>query len=418
MHSLSMLRRPGLALSVAATITVPGVLAVFAVLGHEHAAQQVRADAVSLGVNAAPASLQDAQPSAMPALLAAGPAAVRDAAAQMVKASGMSEGTAVFGAAESAEQVAGMRLLGKAAVAGLNTSYQGVELIAQSGVDGTVTVISNVWHQGGGLTVAQTSDASVLAGSQPYVAYDGDTHSPEGVFGVTKTLVGLLGKHYVAQFSGTGSAVGRPALVVELHRGDGSLAARFWLDRKTLVPLRRDVFDTSAQLISHDVFVQVQFGSLAGPPAAATPAPSAWARVAAPAKLLVDLDGQGYQLPGLLPGGLSLYEAAQNSSGAGGVVYLGYSDGLSVVSLFVQRGTLAPKMPGWQRVNVSGHLVYVAEHSITWAGQGFVFTLIADAPPRTVEAAVAALPQSSSTGILGRLGKGLHRLAALIDPFG
>jgi sigma-E factor negative regulatory protein RseB len=309
-----------------------------------------------------------------------------------------------------------MRLLNKAAAAGLDTSYQGVELIAQSGVTGTVTMISSVWHRGGGLTVTQTSDASVLGASQSDVAYAGDGHSAEGVFGLTKTLVGLLSRHYIAVFTGTGSALDRPALIVELHRADGSLAARFWLDSKTLVPLRRDVFDTSAQLVSEDAFVQVQFGSLAAPPAAPSPVPSQWSRVAAPVKLLVELDGRGWQLPAILPGGLTLYEAAQSQTDAGQVVDLGYSDGLSVISLFVQRGTLA-NMTGWQPVSLRGHVVYVAEHSITWAGRGFVYTVIADAPPQTVEQVVAALPQNSAPGFLARIGRGLDRLASLVNPF-
>ena len=124
----------------------------------------------------------------------------------------------------------------------------------------------------------------MLAGTQPYVSYDADNRSPEGVFGVTKTLVSLLGQHYVAVYQGTGSAIGRPALIVELHRADGSLAARFWLDRQTMVPLRREVFDTSAQLISEEAFVQVQFGTLTKPPApAAASAASAKASAGATA---------------------------------------------------------------------------------------------------------------------------------------
>lgn len=419
MPSMSMLRRPGLLLSAAMTITVPGALAVLAVVGHEHAVSESRAEAMALGVNAPSAVQPEAEPVATPELLSAGPAPVRDAAAQMVKVSGMNESTAIFSVAERGERAAGMRLLGKAAAAAQNTSYQGVELISESGVNGIATMISNVWHSGGGLTVTQTSDAAVLAGSEPYVAYDGDNRSPEGVFGLTTTLVTLLGKHYVALFSGTDSLIGRHALVVDLHRVDGSLAARFWLDSKTLVPLQREVFDTSAELISEDAFVQVQFGRRSPAPPEAAPAnavESAWSR-ATPAKLLLELNGRGWRLPAVLPGGLSLYQAAQSTTGAGQVVDLSYSDGLSVISLFVQRGTLASKMAGWQPVSLRGHVVYVAEHSVTWAGRGFVYTVIADAPPRTVEAVVAALPQNSSPGFLARLGRGLNRLASMVNPF-
>jgi sigma-E factor negative regulatory protein RseB len=400
---MSVLRHSGLLLSAVATITVPGMLAVIAVIGHDHAVSAMGADAVSLGADAPPASLPTAEP---PSLMSA----------FAVKASGMSMSTAAFGAAESIEQAVGMNMLGKAAAAGLDTSYQGVEVIAQSEVNGTTTVVSSVWHRGGGPTVAQTSEPDVLAASGPYVAYDGDIHSPDGVFGVTKTLVGLIGKNYIAVYTGVGSAVGRRALIVELDRADGSLAARFWLDERTMVPLQRDVYDTSSRLVSEEAFVQVQFGPLAAPPPA-TPEKQTWAGVAPPAKLLLELDGSGWQLPAALPDGLSLYEAAQSGMGTGQVVDLGYSDGLSVISLFVQRGTLAPKMPGWQKVSLNGHMVYVAEHSVTWAGQGFVYTLIADAPPRTVEDVVAALPQSTAPGFFARIGRGLGRMASLVNPF-
>jgi hypothetical protein len=410
---MPVLRRPGLLLSAAATITVPSMLAVVAVLGHDHAVSGIRAEAVSLGADA-PVSSMPAEPPSLMSTVATGPAAVRDGA-QVMKASGMSMSTAAFGAAASVEQAVGMALLGKAATAGLNTSYQGVEVIAQSEVNGTTTVVSSVWHRGGGPTVAKTSEPDVLAASGPYVAYDGNIHSPDGVFGVTKTLVGLMGKHYLAVYRGVGSAVGRPALIVELDRADGSLAARFWLDEKTMVPLQRDVYDASARLVSEEAFVQVQFGPLAAAPPA-PPATQTWAG-AAPAKLLLELDSSGWQLPAALPGGLSLYEAAQSGMGPGQVVDLGYSDGLSVISLFVQRGMLAPRMPGWQRVNLNGHLVYVAEHSIAWAGHGFVYTVIADAPPRTVEDVVTALPQNIAPGFFARIGRGLSRMAALVNPF-
>ena len=233
-------------------------------------------------------------------------------------------------------------------------------------------MISDVWHQGGGLTVTQTSDAGMVSSSQPYVSYDVDNHSPEGVFGVTKTLVALLGKHYVAAYRGTGVALGRPALVVELDRADGSLAARFWLDRQTLVPLRRDVYDTSARLVSEDAFVQVQFGALTAPPAgaaaagASAPARSAWSKVTVPASLLAQVNGQGWRLPAALPGGLSLYAAAQGQMSAARWPTLATRTGFPSSRSSCSAARLAPKMSGWQAVDVSGHLVYVAGHSITW----------------------------------------------------
>ena len=236
----------------------------------------------------------------------------------------------------------------------------------------------------------------MLTGTQPYVSYDADNRSPEGVFGVTKPLVSLLGQHYVAVYQGTGSAAGRPALIVELHRADGSLAARFWLDRQTMLPLRREVFDTSAQLISQEAFVQVQFGTLTkplAPPApaaasgtsakasakasagatAATPSGSGWSAVTAPAQLLAGLNKQGWRLPVSLPGGLPLYSAARSTTAAGQVLDLGLtptgsrSSRSSCSAARSRSGLLV------EQVSLPGHQVYVAGHSIVWAGGGFVY---------------------------------------------
>src|SRR5262249_26833086 len=253
------LRRPGLLVSAAVTITVPGALAVLAVLGHEHVAPEAAYPPPA----ALPADSLRAAPAAT--VPAADQAQFRTTAVgiQRVAQDGIASSMA------SAREAAGLRLLGKSATAGLAASYQGIELIAQLGVNGAVTMISDVWHRSGGLTITRTTDPTELDASQPYVFYDLDNRSPEGVFGVTKTLVTLLGRHYVAEYRGNGSAVGRPALIVDLHRGDGSLAARFWLDSQTMVPLRRDVYDTSTKLISEDAFVQVQFDSLAAQPGTA-----------------------------------------------------------------------------------------------------------------------------------------------------
>ena len=67
---------------------------------------------------------------------------------------------------------------------------------------------------------------------------------------MTTTLVGLLSTNYLLEYRGMGAAGGRPALMVEAHRADGSLAARFWLDKGTMLPLRRQVFDSDSHLLS------------------------------------------------------------------------------------------------------------------------------------------------------------------------
>src|SRR5262249_32570829 len=151
------------------------------------------------------------------------------------------------------DQAVGTRLLGQAADAGVATSYQGTELITQARVDGSVRVTSQVRHQAGGETLVQTSDTGTLATASTQA--DVASGSQDGVFGVTRSLVALLSKHYFPMYAGSGTVVGRPAAVVELYRFDGSLAARYWLDKRTTLPLRRELLGTTSSVISDDSFV-------------------------------------------------------------------------------------------------------------------------------------------------------------------
>ena len=421
--------RHGLLLTAVATVTVPGLLAMLAVVGHDHVAAETGVSAAAL--DGAPLS------GPFPVAPATARAIVRDNVAGVVQGASGAPVT-VLSRVTVGQQVMGMRLLTGAASAGLAASYRGTELITQSGVAGRVKLISQVWHQGGGVTIVETSGGTtVSAAARPVAAdvasYDPVGDSPEGVFGVTKSLVAMLSKHYVAVYRGGGGAVGRAATVVEVYRFDGSLAARYWLDKQTMVPLRRELFDTTDNLISEDSFVQVKFGAPAVPKLAAAAAAAvkaqslttaqaaaepAWVAAATPAQFVTSLAAQGWQVPGSLPGGLPLYAAAWTKTTSGEVVDLEYSDGLYVVSLFVERGTLAADMTGWRQVDVASQQAFVSGHSVTWSGLGFVYTMIADAPPQTVTQVVGELPRSASPGVLSRLGRGFSRIARVIDPFG
>jgi sigma-E factor negative regulatory protein RseB len=399
--------RPGLLVSAAVTVTIPGVLAVLAILGHEHALAGTDAMAVT-------ALSGDSTVGPLPSAPTGTDAAVRNSVAAVQRTSGAP--VTVLSDVAASQQAFAMSLLGKAAVAGQETSYQGVEQTSQSGVGGPVTMVAQVWHQGGGLTVVGTS-----SGAASVVSSASGGQSQAGVFGVTKTMVSLLGQHYVAVYRGTGAADGRVAAMVEVYRFDGTLAARFWLDSRTLVPLRRELFDASGKQVSDGAFVTVRIGSIAGRPAATAASAAsgpAWVTASSPGGLLASLAGQGWQLPATLSGGLPLYTASWSGAGIGQVTDLEYSDGLNVISLFVQRGVLAPSMPGWRPMSLDGRRVYVSGHSVTWQGHGLVFTMIADAPPATVTTAVAGLPDSDQPGLVDRLRRGLDRLAHLVDPFG
>jgi sigma-E factor negative regulatory protein RseB len=325
------------------------------------------------------------------------------------------------------EAVRAVRLLSQAAQATIVTSYQGKEVVTRWNEGGGSVLVSSIWHVSGGQTVTQTLDAGASLSSQPYLSSDTDSQSPEGVLGVTAPLLQLLESHYVVAYAGTGSADDRTAQVVEAWRGDGSIAARFWLDDATKLPLEREVFDTAAHVISQDVFIDVSFANPGASPQQTAPAS---ARVSADPQgpwteplsrhQLLALRARGWLVPSELPDSLALFTGAKTEAGTGDVLDLGYSDGLSVVSVFEQHGNLPATLPGWRKTKVNGHVVFVAEpdqRMLTWAGRGTVYTVMADAPAPTVDAVVGALPHDGPAGFWKRMSRGVGRLASWANPF-
>ena len=349
-------------------------------------------------------------------------------------------------AAKRPTTVRAVKLLAQAAQAAIVTSYQGQEILTRWSQGGGSVLVSSIWHVSGGQTVTQTTADGASFSSQSYLSSDTDSRSPEGVLGVTAPLIQLLKSHYLVAYAGTGSADNRTAQVVEAWRSDGSIAARFWLDNATKLPLEREVFDTAAHVIGQDVFIDVSFtapGGLGGdqgfvPPgdsraAGASPqqaaAASASARVSASPQepwtdpfsrrqLLALRDG-GWQVPPELPGGLSLFTGAKTQAETGAVLDLGYSDGLFMVSVFEQHGKLPATLPGWRKTKTGGHVVFALpdQRSLTWAGHGMVFTMVADAPSQTVDAVVGALPHDGPTGFWKRMSRGMVRVASWVNPF-
>ncbi len=339
----------------------------------------------------------------------------------------------VAGTAETTGRPAGTRrhsdaravsLLAQAAQAAIVTTYQGEEIVTRwTGGSGSV-LVSNIWHASSGQTVTQTLAAGTSFSSQPYLSADNDGQAPEGVLGVTTPLVQLLESHYILAYAGPGSADSRTAQVVDARREDGSLAARFWFDNATKLPLEREIFDSAAHVISQDVFIHVRFADQAQVPApvsagTVTEPLGPWTHPLSHAQLLA-LRSSGWLVPPQLPGGLSLFTGAQTQAGTGTVLDLGYSDGLSVISVFEQRGNLATKLAGWQKTTVGGHVIFVAkpdQRSMTWSSRGLVFTVMADAPAPTVDAVVGTLPHDGPPGFWKRMSRGLTRLASMVNPF-
>jgi sigma-E factor negative regulatory protein RseB len=327
-----------------------------------------------------------------------------------------------------ASQGMGVRLLTDAAAACRSVAFQGVETMDWWGPAGQASAAVSVWHTPGGQILARGTDGATLTLGLPRHLVspedgsvlpegNGQMLSGDGMLGMSQRLVTLLAANYRLAVSGYGEVAGRVARIVSLRRDDGSLAARFWLDKVTALPLRRQMLDSRGQVVSDVSFARLTLGRgavTAMPGAGAKP----WGDRLSQAQL-ARLRASGWPLPGPLPGRFTLLGAREDTATGGPIVDLDYSDGLSVISVFVQPGHLPARLRGWSRVSLRGCRVYAddaGDHSVAWTARGFVYTLVAAAPPQTISQVVEALPHDGGHGFLARIGRGLHKLLSWMSP--
>jgi sigma-E factor negative regulatory protein RseB len=318
----------------------------------------------------------------------------------------------------------GVALMNAAAVACRSISYHGVQMVAWSTTGGSDAYLIEVWHHSGEPELAQGDD-------------DVDDHVPSadasndaviGVLSISSQMLGLLRTNYVIEYAGTGSSSDRPATIVAVWRHDGTLAARYWLDRITGLPLRREIFDPSGHLVNEGAFIDLKIGvnQVGLVPSVRA---RAWRTQPGTAGFAV-LRRHGWTVPKTLAGNMTLVGITATASRSGQVLDASYSDGLSVVSVFMQRGELPDTLRGWHKARVNGKPVYLTEtaglgeRGLAWSAGGYVYTVIADAPADTVADVVGQLPHDRAddgfalAAIWRRVGRGLARIGSWVNPFG
>ncbi len=305
-------------------------------------------------------------------------------------------------------------LLDRAATAPASTPYHGVQFVAAWTTGGTTSEVVDVDHdpvrgttvRSDGTTRAPSRSVTLLAAGAPSIAGGG--------------AVGLLVQHYSLSVVGAGSVAGRPVDVIAARRPGAAPAdhdvARFWLDRSSGLVLRREVYDRRGRTTRASAFVEVTVGEATVTGSAAG---TAWTATLDRASL-ARLRRHGWHCPATLPGALTLVDARRG--GEQDIVHLSYSDGIANVSVFEQRGRLDEGgLAGHERQAADGQSVWVrgeVPRRVVWSSGGTVYTVVADAPERTVDAVVAALPhRAAGDGPLGRLGRGLDRVASWFNPF-
>lgn len=314
----------------------------------------------------------------------------------------------------------GLRLMTEATTACRVVAFHGYQITAWWGSGGSTAAVVQVWHRPGGAILARSSSTAGAGQVQAGGPASGTVLDQSQIMTLTPALLALMRRNYVITYAGRGSVDGRPARLVAVRAPSGALAARFWLDAATRLPLRRELFGSGGAIFSEDAFINLSVGDgqlRALPGADAQP----W-----PGRLtdgeLAALRARGWPLPGGAVAGLALFGASQTGTAGGQVVELSYSDGLSVISLFVQRGELPKTLPGWRRISARGTgAVYATDsqdRSITWAAHGYVYTMISDAAPAAVSRALRQFPHQPPGGFWERMDRGFRRIVSWANPFG
>ncbi|MEU3016281.1 transcriptional regulator [Nocardiopsis sp. NPDC007018] len=238
-------------------------------------------------------------------------------------------------------------------------------------------------------------------------------------------LLVVLEETYRVVDAGPDTLDGRSARLVEALRADSTVAGRFWVDTETHLLLGHTVYDRSGAEAFSSHLTDLSPGEGAWPDGVSGDSP--WGDALDPGERQ-RLREAGWVLPEHLTWDLRLVDTRSKRYAGERVVHAVYSDGLSQVSVFAQRGKLGTEHPstlgnGYAGTGTGGGGVTpgndtifggdVGQYQSVWQANGFVYTVLADAPADLASSAVAALPGPEDSGFWARVLRGLSRLGLL-----
>jgi sigma-E factor negative regulatory protein RseB len=310
-------------------------------------------------------------------------------------------------------------LLEVAQRASSRVAYAGVQYVSAWCKGGSASQVVDVTHVPGTGSLVAVHGTAATAGSAVFTAEDGTVDGSDAA--VEDGPVTLLARNYHLVVAGRDAVAGRPAFIVEARKANRAVAARLWLDEDTGLALRREVFDSTGAITKASSFVDLTIGHAHLAKRLPTPMPDAWSdRV--PVNAVVTLSSAGWATPGVLAPRFQLTDVRRLTTDGDTILHLTYTDGLSAISVFQQRGRLdAQRLDGFRPTRVSGAEVYALDgipYRATWSASGVVYTVVGDAPDEVVQAVIAGLPhERAAAGVMSRLGRGVDRVASWFNPF-
>jgi anti-sigma factor RsiW len=244
-------------------------------------------------------------------------------------------------------------------------------------------------------------------GSTVTIRPTGDKPSIERLVGkratsrmIDRELLSLLSRNYALRGATDAEVAGRHATMVEAVRRDLSsgVLARWWVDNETGLLLWSETYDRSGALTLASGFSHVQITS--GQDSFLNHLPPSLTTSVTTATLTLshvdDLSSHGWFCSGELAG-LSLVRLRTGAGAEPAVVHMVYSDGVSTVSVFEERGRLTAPSPEarWDN-DLQAYVRPGASTSATWQSGDTVFTVVTDGPAALLAQAVQALPHGKT----------------------
>lgn len=308
----------------------------------------------------------------------------------------------------------GMAVLHHAAQAENEVAYTGVRRVIGAEPDGQVD-LRVINRPGEGLFLAPLGEearALVVSSSQTLDSLDA-------------RILDMLRDTYAVTDAGRTELRGREAHLVEALRADDSVAGRFWVDVETNLLIGRTIYERSEEVAISTRLVDLELGDDPWPRHVSADEP--WGEGLDVAER-EELRSAGWKIPEHLDWNLRLIDARSTHHGGQTVVHGVYSDGLSQVSVFTQRGKLgtehaATLQNGYVGTDTEGPGISLqhdmifggdtGQYQSMWQANGFVYTVLADAPAGLAASAVNALPEPSGSGFWARVQRGLSRWGLL-----
>lgn len=321
------------------------------------------------------------------------------------------------------------RLAGPSAATGATLTPAEAQATMQRAADAAHSVSysgrqSFLAYRNGGAIVAQV-DVDARAGQGSQVKVNSQTgqqlrkeFTPALISSrvVDDELLDLLEGNYRLSGTREASVAGRSSTVVTATRdGSNFVAARWWIDDATGIVLWQETYDRNGSVDLSFGFTSVSVsrgGSILEhlPPRLAVPRTSTSLSLSSAA----DLNASGWSCIRRLAG-LSLVRIRTDRAGNPGTVHLVYSDGLSAVSVFEQRGRLSavPEGSHWDAA-LGAHVRRGASGVATWQSGEMVFTVVTDGSASLLAEAVQSLPHNEATArtTLDRIKAGWARILA------